>query len=175
MLPLAAAVGIALFSAPARSALLQVPTPLLIGLNVFRLGGALFVPLAATGRLGGPFPYVAGWGDVLTGALALPVAWLAAREAGGDRLVAAWNALGMLDLVVAVTLGITSRPGSPLQLIHAGVGSAAMTLLPWAHVPRVLVPFFLVVHAIVFAQLRARAAGMPTVRPLPNEGPGAAR
>src|SRR5215471_56624 len=48
-----------------------------------------------------------------------------------------------------------SRNGSSLQLIHAGVGTAAMTTLPWSLAPSVLVPFFLIAHAIVFAQLRA--------------------
>jgi hypothetical protein len=93
----------------------------------------------------------------VTGALAIPVAWLAASEIGvRDRLIVAWNTFGMLDLIVAVTLGLTSRNGSPLQLIHAGVGSAAMTTLPWAFVPTVLVPLFLVVHAVIFARMRAK-------------------
>jgi hypothetical protein len=73
------------------------------------------------------------------------------------RLVAAWNTFGMLDLIVAVALGLISRNGSPLQLIDAGVGTAAMQTLPWAFVPTVLVPFFLVAHGVIFARLRAEA------------------
>ncbi|HEV2300132.1 MAG TPA: hypothetical protein VGR91_01060 [Stellaceae bacterium] len=165
-LPLAAAAALTLLSGPARAFLLAMPMPLLAGLNLFRVGGVLFVVLASAGRLSGPFPYFAGWGDVMTGALAIPVALLAARGSpNADRLVAAWNAFGTLDLVVAVMLGVASREGSPLQLIHAGVGSAAMTALPWALVPTVLVPFFLVLHASIFAQLRARMPGNAT-RPL---------
>jgi hypothetical protein len=53
-----------------------------------------------------------------------------------DRLIAASNAFGALDLVLAVTVGIMSGNGSPLQLIHAGVGTAAMTTLQWSLVPR---------------------------------------
>jgi hypothetical protein len=71
-------------------------------------------------------------------------------------LIAAWNTFGMVDLIVAVALGLISRNGSPLQLIHAGVGSAAMQTLPWAFVPTVLVPFFLIDHGIIFAHLGAR-------------------
>ena len=74
-----------------------------------------------------------------------------AKSGHRDRLIVAWNAFGALDLVVAVTLGIMSRNGSPLQLIHAGVGTTAMTTLPWSSVPSVLVPFFLIAHAVVFA------------------------
>jgi hypothetical protein len=142
---------------PARTALRAIPMPLLIGLNLIRVGGLLFVALALAGRLAGPFPYTAGLGDFLTGALAIPVALLAAKVSPShNRLIAAWNAFGAFDLIVAVALGITSRNGSPIQLIHAGVGTAAMTELPWALVPTVLVPFFLIAHSIVFAQLRAR-------------------
>src|ERR1700746_4014732 len=65
----------------------------------------------------------------------------------------------MLDLIVAVTLGLISRNGSPLQLIHAGVGTAAIQTLPWAFVPTVLVPFFLFAHGIIFAR---RTHGPPT-------------
>lgn len=36
---------------------------------------------------------------------------------------------------MAVELGITSVAGSPLQLIHAGVGSQAMQFLPLCLVP----------------------------------------
>jgi hypothetical protein len=54
--------------------------PLLVGLNVIRLSGVLFVLLALAGRLSGPFPHISGWGDFVTGALAIPVAWLALRE-----------------------------------------------------------------------------------------------
>jgi hypothetical protein len=63
----------------------------------------------------------------------------------------------LLDLIVAVTLGLISRNGSPLQLIHAGVGTAAIQTLPWAFVPTVLVPFFLFAHGIIFARPYARA------------------
>ena len=89
------------------------------------------------------------------------MAWLALRG-GNDIWVAAWNAFGMLDLAAALALGVLSANGSPLQLIHAGAGSAAMQGLPWSLVPTVLVPLFLILHAVIFAQVRARArAGQP--------------
>jgi hypothetical protein len=158
--PLVITVALVLAFPTIRRALIAIPLPLLAGLNAFRLGGLLFVLLAGAGRLSGPFPYIAGWGDFATGALAIPAAWLLAGETSfRDRLIFAWNTFGMLDLIVAVALGLVSRNGSPLQLIHAGVGTAAMQTLPWAFVPSVLVPFFLIAHGIIFAQIRARARG----------------
>lgn len=153
--PLAAAALLAALLPTARTVLLALPLRLLIGLNVWRVLGGLFVLLAAEGRLGGPFPQFAGWGDVITGVFALPVAWLVTRPTTSTRNVAkAWNVFGSLDLVVAVSLGIASSNGSPLQLIHAGAGSAAMQGLPWSIVPTVLVPAYLVLHAVIYAQLR---------------------
>jgi len=151
-LPLVATAVAASISPSVRASLLGMPMPFLIALNVWRLAGGFFLLLAAEGRLGGPFPTSAGWGDVITGVLALPVAWLALR--GQSRsLVWAWNAFGMLDLVAALAFGIISANGSPLQIIHAGEGSEAVQLLPWSLIPTVLVPMFLIVHAVIFAQL----------------------
>ena len=135
------------------------PLSTLVGLNIARVLGALFILLAWSGRLGGPFPQSAGWGDVVTGLLAVPVMGLAAGQSAlRDRAIWLWNALGTLDLLSAVALGVTSANGSPLQLIHAGPGSAAVQVLPWALIPSVLVPFYLITHGIIFAQLRARSA-----------------
>jgi hypothetical protein len=139
-----------------------MPMPLLIAINAWRVAGVFFLLLAAEGRLAGPFPYSAGWGDIITGVLALPVAWLALRRAG-DWMVYAWNVFGALDLVVALTLGVISANGSPLQIIHAGAGSEDAQILPWALIPTVVVPMLLISHAVVFAQLRARrVAGQRT-------------
>jgi hypothetical protein len=120
--------------------------------------------LADAGRLGGLFPQSAGWGDILVGALAIPVALLATRRPASDLRILAWNALGALDLVTAVTLGVVSANGSPLQLIHAGAGSAAIQTLPWSLIPTVLVPLFLIGHGIVFAQARSRATSSERAR-----------
>jgi hypothetical protein len=155
--PLLAAAGLSLAFPAVRSALLAIPVQLLIGLNVFRIIGVQFLVLASVGRLAGPFPQSAGWGDILVGALALPVAILALRKPASDVRILAWNTFGVLDLVVAVMLGVTSASGSPLQLIHAGVGSAAIQTLPWSLIPTVLVPFFLISHGIIFARARSRA------------------
>jgi hypothetical protein len=144
--------------------MMAIPLPLIIALNAMRVLGALMLVDAAAGRMSGPFPYSAGIGDVITGLFALPIARLAARNPRDIRVLE-WNIFGALDLVAAVSLGIVSANGSPLQLIHAGVGSAAMTTLPWALVPMVLVPTYLIGHALVFAHLRAAAPARKVTQP----------
>ena len=141
-----------------RAALLGIPQQLLIGLNALRILGVLFLLEYMRGALSGPFPFFAGLGDVITGVVAIALALNVARSRDvSARAIARWNAFGTLDLIVAVALGITSAAGSPLQLIHAGAGSQAMQYLPLCLVPTVLVPYYLITHGIVAAQLRVRS------------------
>jgi hypothetical protein len=93
---------------------------------------------------------------VITGLFAIPLALMAKRiPARAGWAIAGWNLFGALDLFAAVALGLTSAQGSPLQIFHAGVGSEAMQYLPYSLVPTVLVPFYLVTHAVIAAQLAA--------------------
>src|SRR6058998_1389642 len=139
-----------------RSALLSVPLPALVGLNAGRLGGVFFLILAADGRLSAPFAPVAGAGDMLVAALAIP---LAAMAAGGTdehpAWLGVWNALGALDLIVAVSLGLLSAPGTPFRVFTEGPGTVAMTAVPWIIVPALLVPLYLLIHLTIAVKLRS--------------------
>ena len=139
----------------ARKAMLGLPLPLLVGLNIGRVFAVLFLLLAAQGRLSGPFPYSAAWGDIITGVLALPLLWLAMQPDRHGVVLHAWNAFGMLDLVAAIVLGVMSAANSIIQ-VFPPPGSEAMQHLPWSFVPSVLVPIWMIMHAIVFVRLRRR-------------------
>ena len=139
-----------------RDALLAVPLPALIALNFGRLGGAFFVILELQGRLSAPFAPIAGLGDMTVALLAGPLAMLAAANPRARPAWAgAWNALGTLDLVTAVSLGLLSAPGSPLRVFTEGPGTLAITTLPWIMIPALLVPLYLLIHLAVWAKLRA--------------------
>ena len=143
----------------ARKAMLSMPTAVMVALNIVRVFAVMFLMLAAAGRLTGPFPYSAAWGDIITGVVAVPVLWL--LKGGGARYntaIAAWNLFGAADLVLAIAFGVTSAEGSPLQLFP-GPGSEAMQHAPWSFVPTVLVPIWLILHAIIAAQLRRAKLG----------------
>jgi hypothetical protein len=146
--------GVRVFrSPPLLRALRAIPLSLLVGVNVIRVFGVMFVILYAAGRLPAPFAPVAGWGDILVGLAAAPVAWLAYRKAAGARAtVLVWNTLGLLDLVAAVGLGVASSPG-PLRLIFAKPGAGIMTTLPWLLIPGFLVPLLASTHLAVFYRL----------------------
>src|SRR4029453_17182292 len=143
VVPLLAAALAAAWPA-AREAMLSIPMPVMVALNIVRVFAVLFLMLAADGRLTGPFPYSAAWGDIITGIVAVPVLWL--LKEGGARYsaaIAAWNLFGAADLVLAIAFGIASAEGSPLQLFP-GPGSEAMQHAPWSFVPTVLVPIWLI-------------------------------
>ena len=102
---------------------------------------------------------------MLVGATAVPLAWAIHRRAPGWRALAlGWNALGLLDLATAVSLGVGSAAGSPLRFIFESPGSGAIVTLPWAMIPGFLVPVFMLVHLTVFAQL---AVSVPKAERLP--------
>jgi len=142
----------------ARAALLGLPMPLMIGLNIGRVFAILFLLLEMQGRLAGPFPFLAGWGDIITAIFAVPLLFVAAGERYSGAITA-WNLFGAADLVLAIFLGVTSAEGSPVQLFYSSPGSEAMRHLPWSFVPTVLVPFYLIMHATIWAQVSARRAG----------------
>jgi len=77
--------GAWLFLPGFRAGLLIVPLPALVGVNIARLGGVMFLILEAKGRLSAPFAPVAGWGDITVAALAIPLA-LMARESSRNAI-----------------------------------------------------------------------------------------
>ena len=91
------------FTSPIRDLIRAIPTHWLIYLQFYRVVGGLFIfPYMTEGILTRGFAYPAGIGDIITGVLALPIAWLVLR--GGERykgLFVAWSAFGILDLIVA--------------------------------------------------------------------------
>ena len=114
----------------------------------WRIAGFVFVVLYFYGILPGMFANPAGWGDI---AIGLTAPWVAMKlaEPGHRKGFIFWNALGLLDLIVAVTTGTTSG------LVHpGGLAADAMTVLPLSIVPTFLVPLFGILHIIVIAQAR---------------------
>ena len=132
----------------------------LVGVHAVRLLGISFVILYAANRLPAPFAPVAGWGDILVGAAALPVAWLAHRRPANSRpILWIWNLIGLVDLIAAVGLGVISSPG-PQRLIFAEPSAAIMTTLPWLLIPGFLVPVLFAVHIGIFIRLAQTPADL---------------
>ena len=156
MLPVAIIAILAIRVPSLRAALLSIPLSTLIGVNTVRVLGLFFVLLYMNGRLPAPFAPTAGWGDIVIGATALPVAWALSRRASGWRTMAlVWNSLGLLDLFAAVGLGVASAEGSPLRVFYGEPSTAVMTGLPWLLIPAFLVPNLILTHLAVFHRIGA--------------------
>ena len=148
-----------------RDALLSVPLPVLVALNVGRVAGVLMAISAAQGQISAPFGPAAGWGDTLTGVLAIPVAVIAATRPKNRGWVFAWNLLGAADLIDAVTLGALSAPGTPFRVFTEGPGTGAMGLLPWIIVVAMIVPILFLVHFTIAVKIRSEERARRAVLP----------
>jgi len=125
-----------------------LPLRALIGFNVFRIMGFVFLAYAARGQLAQVFADRAGWGDIAVGALALVlVAAGEPRTALHRGLIYAWNALGTIDLVTAVATAtvVTIRGVTP--------GVQPVLSLPLVLIPAFLVPIYLATHVFIFRRL----------------------
>ena len=134
-----------------------VPQQWLVGVQLYRALGVIFLILYAAGKLPGPFAWPAGVGDIVIGLLA-PVVGLAYARAPRDTagLVRTWNVLGILDLVVAVTTGFMTAP-SFIQPVVVQPNSELMTVLPMVLIPVYLVPLSILLHIASLAKLHHRA------------------
>jgi hypothetical protein len=123
-----------------------VPQAWIVGVQLYRALGVVFLVLYAAGRLPALFAWPAGVGDIVVGLSAPLVGYAytrAPRESAG--VVRAWNVLGILDLVVALTTGFLTAP-SLISPIEVHPSSELMTMLPMVMVPVYLVPLSIVLH-----------------------------
>ena len=121
----------------------RVLVPILL-LHSFRHLGLMFLAPGATyPGLPRAFAYPAALGDLLTALLALTAIPMVLREAPGARaLVAAFNIVGSVDLIAAITL--------------ATIHDAAPFMGPAYWIPAFWVPALLVTHYITFVILFGR-------------------
>jgi hypothetical protein len=161
VIPLAVGLVLLLRSRTHAAVALAMPVSWLIGIQVYRVFGASFVAHWGTGHLPGVFALPAGLGDMLVGALAIPVALHAqARRRGWRPIAITWNLLGIADLLNAVTLGFLSAPG-PFQLLALDHPNLLIGTYPVVMIPAFVVPLSLMLHGLSLAQLR-RAGGRAT-------------
>jgi len=153
-LPVIVGVPILLRSKRIGDVLDAMPASWLIGLQVYRVFGSIFLVGWARGAIPGIFALPAGIGDVTTGLLALPVAYyLASRNGDAVRGAIAWNIFGLVDFTIAVGIGLTITPG-PLQLIVPSIPNTGVGLYPTVLIPAFAVPSSILLHVLSLRQLR---------------------
>ena len=130
------------------AAVLDATSPAwLVGFQVYRELGYVFLVRWAAGELPGAFALPAGTGDVL---LALPAAlYLQSGARGGRAAAYGWNLLGILDLAIAITMGALTSTGR----LPGAVANTATTTFPLVMIPAFAVPLSLILHGVSLRQL----------------------
>ena len=137
-----------------RSFILSADLRLVTAIQAWRWAGFGFLGLYAHGVLPGLFAFPAGLGDMAVGICAPWILLGLVRHSSfaASRRFVIWNIMGIVDLVVAVSLGALSS-----GFIHGLTGSvttSAMGQLPLVLIPAYLVPIFIMLHFTALAQAR---------------------
>jgi hypothetical protein len=163
LVPLFAVVPISLgllaigLSPALRQVLAAASLPAIVGVQLYRAVGVVFLILLAQGQLPEHFALPAGWGDIAVGLSAPLVALALARGARRGRTLAlAWNGFGLVDLVVAVGMGSGLLVPLLAPQLGANLGPAsAMGVFPLILVPTFAVPVSVLLHLIALGRLRS--------------------
>jgi hypothetical protein len=145
-------------SAEFRQFVLAADLRILTLAQTWRVGGVVFLILYHQGVLPGIFALPAGWGDIAIGATAPLVAWaISSKTNFPKRMFVVWNVLGMLDLVMAVTLGILAS-ASPLGILAGEITTQVMGTFPLSLIPTFFVPLLIILHLIALGRVRSENA-----------------
>jgi hypothetical protein len=137
-----------ILAAPGTAARLALP-------HTLRVVGVTFLLVMALGHLPAIFAVPAGLGDIAAGVAAPLVARRLAQ--GGGRTRAVWfNLFGLLDLVVALSIGFLAGLG-PWRPLEVTPTTEPLSLLPLALIPTVAVPLAIALHLVSLSRLRAAA------------------
>ena len=107
------------------------------------------------------FALPAGLGDMAIGVTAPWIILALVRQPGfaASATFIRWNVLGILDLIVAISIGTVSAffaTGAPGE-----ISTAPMATLPLLLIPAFLVPLFLMLHTAALMQSRQLIRGRP--------------
>jgi len=150
-LPVLLGLPLLLSSKRVASILDATPASWLIGLQVYRVFGGIFLLLSSRGGLSAIFALPAGVGDVLVGLLALPVAYLVhAKARYAARLGIAWNVLGLVDFAIAIGLGVLTTQ----QIIVPDRPNTQLGVFPTVMIPTFAVPSSILLHVLSLWQLQ---------------------
>lgn len=141
-----------------REFILGADLRLVAAIEGWRWAGLGFLSLYAHGILPALFAFPAGLGDMAIGFTApwIVLGLIRQPSFAAGRRFAIWNILGILDLVIAVSLG-TLCSGFIPGLV-GNVTTGPMAKLPLVLIPAYMVPFFIMLHFTALAQARRMRA-----------------
>jgi hypothetical protein len=159
-----------------RAFILGADLRLVTAMQAWRWGGLGFLSLYANGILPWLFAFPAGLGDMAIGFTAPWIVLALIRNPlfATSRQYLIWNILGIVDFVVAVSMGVLCS-----GFIHGITGlignvtTGAMARLPLVLIPAYMVPLFIMLHFTALFQARqlarsAKSAPALSESPLPR-------
>jgi hypothetical protein len=145
-----------------------VPLWTLIGFQTYRVGVELFLHELWVERLVPKMLTFEGANvDILIGASAAAVAWVATRGRSGLRVALAWNVVGLLALGNVVARSALTSPG-PLNFLKVETLNRAIGTFPYTYIAGFLAPLAVVLHVLSLRSIirRLRTEVGPTASPI---------
>jgi hypothetical protein len=135
-----------------RGFLEAIPLPTLIGTQVYRLAGVVFLWMHAERLLPHEIGVFTGSADLFIGITALPLAWAVASTTSGVRWLAlGWNLFGIADFLFSVSMVSLSFVGVlALQPDPVRIG-----LHPLALISLFQLPLSIAIHLLALRKLMA--------------------
>ncbi len=145
------------FSSSFKHYVLNLDIRTLILLHSWRMLGFGFLFIYAFNQLPLMFALPAGVGDAIAAIFAtvIGITFIINKRGVKKKWISMWNSFGLMDFVIAVSIGLMTRTGNIGHLENT-VASDAMAHFPLVMIPGFIVPFFLLTHIIIILQLRTR-------------------
>ncbi len=126
----------------------------LILLHSWRMVGVGFIFLYFHDKLPALFALPAGIGDAIAAisALFLGIALYQNASTVPQKRVYVWNTFGLLDFIIAVSMGVTTRTNEILYFTDQA-SSDIMGVFPLVLIPCFIVPFYIITHIIIYIQV----------------------
>jgi hypothetical protein len=147
--------------------LAQIPQPVLIGFQSFRIPVELLLAgLASRKLLAVEMTFYGRNFDVLIGISAVALAWWVASkgEEPSRHLIVGWNMLGLTLLSSVLIHGLLSIP-YPYQPLQLSVPTIVIAFFPMVWLPAILVPIAFLLHAVSLRRAMGQKIGTPEATP----------
>jgi hypothetical protein len=140
-----------------RAFILGADLRLVTAIQAWRWAGSGFLLLYAHGVLPGLFAFPAGLGDMAVGVTAPWIVLGLVRHPSfvASRRFVIWNVMGIVDLVVAVSIGAICS--GFLRGLTGNVTTSPMAQLPLVLIPAYFVPVFIMLHFTALSRARQLA------------------
>lgn len=132
----------------------QIPTHWLIAVQFFRVMGVGFLSFYALGLIPALFAIPTALGDIFIGLTAPFIAYgVKKRLPWANKWAIFWNRLGLVDLIMAISLGIATFP-RPFQTLPTSPDNLPIALFPLVVVPCFAVPLSALIHVFAIRKLQ---------------------